>query len=91
MTPQSQQILREALELAPVDRAELVEQILASFEFPARQDIDDLWAQEVEDRIDAYERGEIESLPASEVFKEIDRHLPGSRGCDLDCRRDAFA
>jgi hypothetical protein len=40
MTPQSQQILREALDLPPVDRAELVEQILASFEFPARQEID---------------------------------------------------
>jgi putative addiction module component (TIGR02574 family) len=73
MTPQSQQILDEALGLPPVDRAELVEQILASFEFPARQDIDAAWAQEVEDRIDAYERGEIGSSPASEVFKEIDR------------------
>ena len=73
MTPQSQQILDEALGLPPVDRAELVEQILASFELPARQDIDAAWAQEAEDRIDAYERGEIGSLPASEVFKEIDR------------------
>ena len=73
MTPQSQQILREALELTPVDRAELVEQILASFEFPARRDIDAAWAQEVEDRIDAYERGEIESLPAEKVLKEINR------------------
>jgi putative addiction module component (TIGR02574 family) len=73
MTPQSQQILDEALGLPPVDRAELVEQILASFEFPARQDIDAAWAQEAEDRIDAYERGEIGSSPAREVFKEIDR------------------
>lgn len=73
MTPQSQQILREALDLPPVDRAELVEQILASFEFPARQDIDAVWAREVENRIDAYERGEIGSSPASEVFKEIDQ------------------
>ena len=73
MTPQSQRILREALDLPPVDRAELVEEILASFEFPARGEIDAAWAQEVEDRIDAYERGELGSLPASEVFKEIDR------------------
>jgi len=73
MTPQSQQILREALDLPPVDRAELVEEILASFEFPTRGEIDAAWAQEVEDRIDAYERGELGSLPAGEVFKEIDR------------------
>lgn len=73
MTPESQQVLREALDLPPVDRAELVEQILASFEFPARREIDAAWAREVEDRIDAYERGEIGSAPADEVFKEIDR------------------
>jgi len=73
MTPQSEQVLREALGLPPIDRAELVEQILASFEFPARQDIDAAWAQEAEDRIDAYERGEIRSSPANEVFKDIDQ------------------
>ena len=73
MTPESEQILREALDLPPVDRAELVEQILASFEFPARKDIDAAWGREAEDRIDAYERGEIGSSPASEVFREIDQ------------------
>ncbi len=73
MTPQSQQILREALGLSPTDRAELVEQILASFEFPARQDIDAAWAKEAEDRIDAYDAGKISSLPANKVFKDIDR------------------
>ena len=73
MTPQSQQILREALDLPPIDRAELVERILASFEFPARRDIDAAWAQEVEDRIDAYERGQIGASPAEDVFSEIDR------------------
>ncbi|MBN2133566.1 MAG: addiction module protein [Sedimentisphaerales bacterium] len=73
MTPQSQRILREALELPPIDRAELVEQILASFEFPARKDIDAAWGKEAEDRIDAYDQGKIGSSPASEVFREIDR------------------
>jgi putative addiction module component (TIGR02574 family) len=77
MTPQSQQVLRDALGLPPVDRAELVEQILASFEFPARQDIDAAWAQEAEDRLDAFERGEIGSSPASEVFREIDQQAHG--------------
>jgi putative addiction module component (TIGR02574 family) len=73
MTPQSQKILHEALDLSPIDRAELIELILASFEFPARQEIDAAWAQETEDRIDAYERGEIGSSPANKVFKDIDQ------------------
>jgi putative addiction module component (TIGR02574 family) len=73
MTPQSQQILREALDLPPIDRAELVEQILASFDFPGRKDIDAAWAEEAENRITAFEQGKIGSSPASEVFREIDR------------------
>jgi putative addiction module component (TIGR02574 family) len=77
MTPQSEQILREALSLPPMDRAELAERILASFEFPARKDIDAAWAREVEDRIDAFERGEIRSSPASQVFTEIDQRAHG--------------
>ena len=67
------EILDEALKLKPMDRAELVEQILASFEFPERKQIDEVWAQEVEDRLEAYERGEIQSTPAKEVFDDIDR------------------
>ncbi len=77
MTPQSEQILREVLNLPPMERAELVERILASFEFPARKDIDAVWAQEAEDRIDAFERGEIGSSPANQVFKEIDQQARG--------------
>ncbi len=77
MTPQSEQILREALDLPPTDRAELVEQILASFEFPARADIDAAWGQEAEDRLDAFERGDIRSTPAGEVFRQIDQRADG--------------
>ncbi len=73
MTAQSQEVLREALDLPPIERAELVEQILASFDFPARKEIDALWAKEVEDRIDAYERGDIGTVPAKDVFDKIGR------------------
>ena len=45
------------MKLPPTERAELVENLLASFEFPSRKTIDDLWAQEAESRIDAFERG----------------------------------
>jgi len=67
------EVLDEALKLKPMDRAELVEQILASFEFPERKQIDEVWAQEAEDRLEAYERGEIQSTPAKKVFDDIDR------------------
>ena len=73
MSPRLDEVLDEALKLGPMERAELVEHILASFEFPERKQIDELWAQEAEDRLESYERGEIQSTPAKKVFDDIDR------------------
>lgn len=38
-----------------------------------RKAIDALWSQEAEDRIDAFERGEMTAIPAEEVFAEIEK------------------
>jgi len=66
-------ILQEALKLPPVDRAEMVEKLLTSFEFAPRAAIDALWVREAEDRIDAYERGELPALHADDVFAKINK------------------
>ena len=55
--PNHEQIIEDALKLSPVERAELVESLLSSFEFRSRKTIDALWAQEAENRIGAFERG----------------------------------
>ncbi len=67
MTAQSEEALAAALALPPTDRAALVEAILASFDFPARAEIDALWVAEVDDRLAAFERGELTATPADEV------------------------
>jgi putative addiction module component (TIGR02574 family) len=58
-------LLEEALKLPPVERAKLVESLLSSFEFHSMKSIGRLRAQEVEDRIDALNRGEIEAIPVN--------------------------
>lgn len=73
MTIQMQDVLEKAVELPPIDRAELVEGILSSFDSSSSAEIDAAWAQEAEDRIDAYDRGEITALPASLVFEKIEK------------------
>jgi putative addiction module component (TIGR02574 family) len=73
MPKHAERILAEALELPPVERAELVENLLSSFEFQSRKAIDALWAHEAEDRIDAFDRGEMTAIPAKDVFAEIEK------------------
>ncbi len=75
MTEQSKKVLAEALDLSPIERATLVEALLSSFDFPRRQEVDALWAKEVEDRIDAYERGELQASPAEAVFDRLKQSM----------------
>ncbi len=73
MTEKGKDVLPKALELPPLERAELIEGLLESFEFRGRSDIDKRWAAESEDRIDAYERGELRATPADEVFDKLSK------------------
>jgi len=71
MSASSEQVLKEALALPLQERAELVEQLLATFQSAPDPQIDELWACEAEDRLDAYDRGEIKAVSTEEVFNRI--------------------
>jgi putative addiction module component (TIGR02574 family) len=68
MSKRGTEVLEEALTLPPEERAELADRLLTSLEPPADHRTDRLWAGEVEDRLDAYERGEIKAVSAKEAF-----------------------
>ncbi len=73
MTVQTRHIFEEALRLPANEKALLAEQLLASLDLSSSKSIDEMWARESENRIDAYERGEMKAIPAKEVFEKIDR------------------
>jgi putative addiction module component (TIGR02574 family) len=59
------------IESMPIDvRTNLVEIILASLQ-PIQKDIDELWVQEVEERISDIKSGKVQLLSGEEVFQEI--------------------
>ncbi len=66
---------KEVFAMPPADRARLADQMLASLESPGQQEIDRAWAAEAEDRIAAFDRGQIDALPADEVHQQIEQHL----------------
>ena len=76
MSERETRLLKEVLSLPPDELAALVAQLLASFDASARQHIDTLWAQEAEDRLDGFERGEISTIPAQNVFDAIRKQTP---------------
>ncbi|MDC7226175.1 MAG: addiction module protein [Spirochaetales bacterium] len=64
-------IFKEAVNLSPMDKAQLVETILSSFNFQDRLEIDLAWAKEAENRLKAIENGEMETVSMEEVFSSI--------------------
>lgn len=60
-------LIEQAVQLPPVKRMALVEQILDSLAEPDPS-MDALWAQKADDRLAAYRRGEIRAVPLSEVL-----------------------
>ncbi len=69
------QILQEAIRLPEDQRFTLVNRILTLSEPHISDDISPAWDLEIRNRIARYDRGEINSRPASEVFADLDRRL----------------
>ena len=72
MTKAAQSVLADALRLDPGSRAELIAEILTSFDGPADADAESTWAAEIERRIQAIEAG-VDSWEAvkSRIEKDI--------------------
>lgn len=71
MSSLARSVINEALALPPLERAGLIEELLASFDQHSRSAIDSVWATEAERRIDAYNAGETTTLSLSESRARI--------------------
>lgn len=60
-------ILEDALILKPLERLHLVDVLLLSLDVPTKE-VDIAWMEEVEKRVEAYNRGEQSTTPSNEVF-----------------------
>nr|VFJ66149.1 MAG: putative addiction module component, TIGR02574 family [Candidatus Kentron sp. FW] len=72
MTYSTQQMLRQAIQLPVLDRAALIEGLIASLDRPDHT-LDALWLKEAEDRMNAYRAGKLATIDADEVFAELGR------------------
>jgi putative addiction module component (TIGR02574 family) len=52
------------------ERSRLVEMLLESMHEPSLSEIEDAWDREIERRVAAYNRGEVKTFSAEEVFAE---------------------
>lgn len=68
-------LISEVMQLPPDQRLTLAHRILSSVEPEESTEIDAAWDREIRERIARYDAGGVRSIPASEVFGELDRRL----------------
>jgi putative addiction module component (TIGR02574 family) len=69
MRPESKDLLKEALDLPPIERAALVDQLLTSLDRPDEA-IDEVWRKEIAARLRAYRSGTAATVSAEEILAE---------------------
>jgi len=62
-------LLQKALKMSPTDRAEIIDQLIRSLDIPDKE-IDELWKREVENRLEAFKKGEIKTITLQDVIKK---------------------
>jgi putative addiction module component (TIGR02574 family) len=65
-------LLEQACALSAEDRAKLIESLLESLNSPLSE-IEKAWAEEIEQRIAAFDRGEISAYSVEDVFADARR------------------
>ena len=69
MSETQKELLHNVMALSPTERAQFVDAIMTSLDQPDEK-IDALWKEEVESRISAYERGELEAISLNDVLSK---------------------
>jgi len=64
-----QQIESEALSLDMHSRANLVGKLLLSLDEPNVSEVEQLWLNEAERRLEDYRQGKVQGIPGNEVFE----------------------
>jgi putative addiction module component (TIGR02574 family) len=67
MKPESENLLKEALELPPIERAALVDRLLHSLDKPDDA-VDQVWRKEIAARLRAYRSGTAATVSAEDVL-----------------------
>ena len=65
----------QALSLPTIDRVQLANKLLESLNSPSSEELNTLWAEEAERRIDELDSGTVQAIPGEKVLADIRKRL----------------
>jgi len=75
MNELSDKLLQEVLSLPSNLRTILIDKLIESLNIPTHKEIDDLWAEEAEQRVSDINSGKVKFIPGEKVFKEVRKEI----------------
>lgn len=69
MNPNIEALAKETMALDIEDRAVLAGKLLLSLDEPSASELERLWLDEAERRLESYRAGRVRGIPADEVFR----------------------
>jgi putative addiction module component (TIGR02574 family) len=75
MTMTLQELEREVRDLTPNERARLAAHLLVTLDVGGDDDVENSWEAEIGERLAAYRRGDLSTVPASEVMSEARKRI----------------
>jgi len=65
----------QALSLPTIDRVHLADRLLGSLNSPSSEELNVLWAEEAERRVDEIDSGTVQTIPGEKVLADIRKRL----------------
>lgn len=69
MSKKLEEVVVVAMELSIEERAQLAGRLLLSLDDPSEAEVERLWMEEAERRIQEFRSGKVKGIPADEVFR----------------------
>jgi putative addiction module component (TIGR02574 family) len=70
----SKKLEEKLMRLPAIDRACIAEKLLSSLDSSKQKEIDAAWANESEDRIRAFDQGNLQASEDSEVYQRLEKN-----------------
>jgi putative addiction module component (TIGR02574 family) len=65
----TENVFKEALSLKPSEKALLIDKLISALD-KSDKEVDELWAREAENRIDAYDQGKMKAISLEKVLQK---------------------
>jgi putative addiction module component (TIGR02574 family) len=79
MATKLQAIEAQVMRLGPKSRAKLAERLILSLDIPVEAELEHLWAEEAERRVDELRKGQVTARPAAAVLRKLRRQISRKR------------